>query len=81
MLTLTSCPHAEHHKKDVVKTIKYYVDKEEKDVLCLPMKSWFPWTPLPIEKYSEKKEEYGKKVRIIELKHPQPVEVIRCDFP
>ncbi|KAF3771091.1 hypothetical protein M406DRAFT_326490 [Cryphonectria parasitica EP155] len=70
-----------NHDQFVVDHIKYYLEKEDKNVRCLPMKSWFPWIPLPIEKYQEKEEEYGKKVRIIKLKEPMPVEVIRCDFP
>lgn len=44
------------------------------------MKSWYPWTPLPIEEYREKGE-YGRVVRVLKLHKPQPVEVIRCDYP
>lgn len=47
------------------------------------MKSWFPWTPLPIEKYMESHEhEYdGWYTHHLHLKKSEPVEVIRCDFP
>lgn len=65
----------------VVNSIKYYVKEEDKNVFCLPMKSWIPWTPLPIGKYEEKVEEDGQKVRVLNLKDPMPVELIRCDFP
>lgn len=68
------------HKVEVVDYIKYYTEQEDKNVRCLPMKNWFPWNPLAISSYLEK-DEYGLKVRSIELKKPQPVEVIRCDFP
>lgn len=78
-LSLTTHLFAEH-KNEWVEYIKYYVEKEDKNVRCLPMKNWFPWNPLAIYSYAEK-DEYGYKVRSIELKKPQPVEVIRCDFP
>lgn len=68
------------HKVEAVDYIKYYTEQEDKNVRCLPMKNWFPWNPLAISSYLEK-DEYGLKVRSIELKKPQPVEVIRCDFP
>ncbi|KAJ4388639.1 hypothetical protein N0V93_006098 [Gnomoniopsis smithogilvyi] len=67
-------------KEEYVEYIKYYTEKEDQDVRCLPMKNWFPWNPLAINSYAEK-DEYGYQVRSLELKKPQPVEVIRCDFP
>lgn len=67
---------------EVVYSLKYYTLEEEHDVRCLPLKNWFPWTPLRIEEYTEHRhEEDGWKVRTITLKKPQPVEVIRCDYP
>lgn len=61
--------------------IKYYAEQEDSEIRCLPMKSWFPWTPLPLEKYVEHTEEYGLVVRILKLKKPLPVELVRCDIP
>ncbi|CAN8096155.1 unnamed protein product [Discula destructiva] len=63
---------------EVVEYIKYYAE-DEKDIRCLVLKNWFPWNPLPLYSYKEKKE-YGHVVRTLELKKPQPIEVIRCDF-
>lgn len=45
------------------------------------MKSWFPWNPLPLEKYVERTEEYDLVVRILQLEKPMPIELIRCDVP
>lgn len=62
--------------------IKYWTQKDEHNVRCLPLKNWFPWTPLRINEYKEQRHQEGDwKVRIIQLKKPQPVEVIRCDYP
>lgn len=65
----------------VVDHIKYRAVKEDEDIRCLPMLSYFPWTPIPIEKYVEKYDEDGYKIRVLHLKEPQAVEVLRCDFP
>lgn len=65
----------------MVDHIKYYAEKEDEDIRCLPMLSYFPWTPLPLERYIEKTEDHDYKVRVLRLKKPQPVELIRCDFP
>lgn len=64
-----------------MREIKYYGADGDDNVRCLPMKSWFPWTPLPLEIYKENEEYNGKVIRTIKLKYPQPVEVLRCDFP
>ncbi|ROV93649.1 hypothetical protein VMCG_08036 [Cytospora schulzeri] len=61
--------------------IKYYAEQEDSEIRCLPMKSWFPWTPLSLEKYVERTEEYGLVVRILKLEKPMPIELIRCDIP
>ncbi|KAK7749630.1 hypothetical protein SLS53_000208 [Cytospora paraplurivora] len=73
--------HDEHYKHFKVDHIKYYAEQEDSEIRCLPMKSWFPWTPLPLEKYVEHTEEYGLVVRILKLKKPIPVELVRCDLP
>lgn len=44
------------------------------------MLDYFPWTPLELEKYVEKYDDGDKKVRVLHLKEPQNVNVIRCDF-
>lgn len=64
----------------IIDHIKYWADKEDEDVRCLPMLSYFPWTPIPLEKYVETYDDYDKKVRVLHLKEPQPIELIRCDF-
>lgn len=72
------CPEMNHV---IVDHITYVTDKGDEDVRCLPMLNYFPWTPLPLEKYVEKFEgKDGKKMRVLHLKEPQPVELIRCDF-
>ncbi|KAI3394272.1 hypothetical protein diail_2975 [Diaporthe ilicicola] len=64
-----------------VNFIKYYSEKEDGAVRCLPTKSYFPWTPLKIEKFVKLPDEYGLKVHGLYLEKSQPVEVIRCDLP
>ncbi|ROW02908.1 hypothetical protein VSDG_01771 [Cytospora chrysosperma] len=71
----------EHFGNFKVDHIKYYAEHEDSDVRCLPMKSWFPWTPLPLEKFVERTEEYDLVVRILQLEKPMPIELIRCDIP
>lgn len=68
-------------EKIVIDHIKYWTVSADEDVRCLPMLSYFPWTPIPLEKYVETYDSNGFKVRVLHLKEPQPVELIRCDFP
>lgn len=69
-------------KKDFdVKFIKYYTEKEDGGIRCLPTESYFPWNPLKVKKFFKLPDEYGLKVYGLYLEKSQPVEVLRCDLP
>lgn len=69
-------------KKDFdVKFIKYYTEKEDGGIRCLPTESYFPWNPLKVKKFFKLPDEYGLKVYGLYLEKSQPIEVLRCDLP
>ncbi|KAI7774007.1 hypothetical protein LA080_009471 [Diaporthe eres] len=72
----------EKWKKDFdVKFIKYYTEKEDSGIRCLPTESFYPWNPLKVKKFFKLPDEYGLEVYGLYLEKSQPVEVLRCDLP
>lgn len=80
--SLTTDEGKDKWKKDFdVKFIKYYTEKEDSEIRCLPTESYFPWNPLKVKKFFKLPDEHGLKVYGLYLEKSQPVEVLRCDLP